>query len=236
MSTTTQKFGLFKYEPIADAKKTFNITESMNDNFDKIDKAISDINIAVPCGACTTAGTSATKDITITNFTEVDNILFACTMQNVNASNIINFTINGGSTVYALTSLKGNTIAGTEFTNAANEEILFKLDKTNSKIILVKADFWDVRKVMPDYANGVNKPWGTNCKADRNGFIKVTANNVSGNAASMYIDSILIWYQSTWNGDACASGMIPISRGSQYIAQGGSSGQILVFYPMKGEE
>ena len=40
MSKTTENLGLFKYDPIADAKKTFNITEALNNNWDKIDNVI----------------------------------------------------------------------------------------------------------------------------------------------------------------------------------------------------
>ena len=37
MSTTTENLNLFKYDPIQDAKKTFNIQQALNNNWDKID-------------------------------------------------------------------------------------------------------------------------------------------------------------------------------------------------------
>ena len=40
MSNSTENLGLFKYDPVADAKKTFNITEALNNNWDKIDNVI----------------------------------------------------------------------------------------------------------------------------------------------------------------------------------------------------
>lgn len=38
MSTSTESLNLFKYDPQDDAKKTFDIKKSLNDNWDKIDK------------------------------------------------------------------------------------------------------------------------------------------------------------------------------------------------------
>lgn len=43
MSETTENLGLFKYDPVADKKQKFNITKSLNNNFDKIDSAVGDI-------------------------------------------------------------------------------------------------------------------------------------------------------------------------------------------------
>lgn len=40
MSTTTDVLSLFKYDPVADADSTFNITQGLNNNWDKIDTAI----------------------------------------------------------------------------------------------------------------------------------------------------------------------------------------------------
>ena len=37
MSTKTEQLGLYKYDPVADAAKTFNISMALNDNWDKID-------------------------------------------------------------------------------------------------------------------------------------------------------------------------------------------------------
>lgn len=37
MSTKTEYLGLYKYDPVADAAKTFNISTALNDNWDKID-------------------------------------------------------------------------------------------------------------------------------------------------------------------------------------------------------
>lgn len=40
MSTTTTNLELFKYDPVADANNTYNITNALNGNWDKIDVAI----------------------------------------------------------------------------------------------------------------------------------------------------------------------------------------------------
>lgn len=40
MSTTTDVLSLFKYDPVADADSTFNITQGLNNNWDKIDTAL----------------------------------------------------------------------------------------------------------------------------------------------------------------------------------------------------
>ncbi len=40
MPTETQNLNLFKYDPVQDAKSTFNIQQSLNDNWDKIDNII----------------------------------------------------------------------------------------------------------------------------------------------------------------------------------------------------
>ncbi len=40
MSTTTENLNLFKYDPIQDAKSTFNIQQCLNDNWDKIDQIL----------------------------------------------------------------------------------------------------------------------------------------------------------------------------------------------------
>lgn len=37
MSTETEHLGLYKYDPVADAAKTFNISTALNNNWDKID-------------------------------------------------------------------------------------------------------------------------------------------------------------------------------------------------------
>ena len=37
MSTKTEQLGLYKYDPVADAAKTFSISTALNDNWDKID-------------------------------------------------------------------------------------------------------------------------------------------------------------------------------------------------------
>lgn len=41
MSTNTEILDLFKYDPVVDANNTFNITEAMNNNWDKLDNKIS---------------------------------------------------------------------------------------------------------------------------------------------------------------------------------------------------
>ena len=40
MSTTTEKLGLFKYDPSTDSAQTFNITKALNENWDKIDEKV----------------------------------------------------------------------------------------------------------------------------------------------------------------------------------------------------
>lgn len=40
MATETENLGLFKYEPVADGKKKFNITQALNNNWDTVDGAI----------------------------------------------------------------------------------------------------------------------------------------------------------------------------------------------------
>lgn len=40
MSTTTDVLSLFKYDPVADADSTFNITQGLNNNWDKLDTAL----------------------------------------------------------------------------------------------------------------------------------------------------------------------------------------------------
>lgn len=40
MGTYTQSVNLYKADPVADANDTFNITRLLNDNWDKIDKAL----------------------------------------------------------------------------------------------------------------------------------------------------------------------------------------------------
>lgn len=47
MSTTTENLNLFKYNPIQDAKSTFNIQQCLNDNWDKIDTCYALMNTAV---------------------------------------------------------------------------------------------------------------------------------------------------------------------------------------------
>lgn len=44
MSTTTEKLRLFKYDPSTDGAQTFNIKQALNDNWDKIDDAVKDID------------------------------------------------------------------------------------------------------------------------------------------------------------------------------------------------
>ena len=46
MSETTENLGLFKYDPIVDAKKTFNITEALNNNWDKIDSSVANVDLS----------------------------------------------------------------------------------------------------------------------------------------------------------------------------------------------
>lgn len=41
MSTTTENLSLFKYDPSTDGANTFNIKQALNDNWDKLDAAVS---------------------------------------------------------------------------------------------------------------------------------------------------------------------------------------------------
>ena len=43
MSNSTENLGLFKYDPVADAKEKFNITDALNNNWDTVDEVIGDI-------------------------------------------------------------------------------------------------------------------------------------------------------------------------------------------------
>lgn len=49
MSNSTENLGLFKYDPVADAKKKFNITEGLNNNWDKLDNFSKTINYVKGC-------------------------------------------------------------------------------------------------------------------------------------------------------------------------------------------
>lgn len=62
MSTTTEKLGLFKYDPVADGAQTFNIKQALNDNWDKIDDAVKDIDTNLQNKA--PAYTYGTEDLT----------------------------------------------------------------------------------------------------------------------------------------------------------------------------
>ena len=60
MSTTTEKLALFKYDPSTDGAQTFNIKQAMNDNWDKIDDAVKDIDTTLQNKADTTKKTTVT--------------------------------------------------------------------------------------------------------------------------------------------------------------------------------
>ena len=47
MSTTTEKLGLFKYDPVADGAQTFNIKQALNDNWDRIEKYASETDLTL---------------------------------------------------------------------------------------------------------------------------------------------------------------------------------------------
>lgn len=48
MPEYTQNLNLFKYDTVTDAKQAFNIDQALNNNFDKIDEAIGNINTLPP--------------------------------------------------------------------------------------------------------------------------------------------------------------------------------------------
>lgn len=47
MSATTENLNLFKYNPIQDAKSTFNLQQCLDDNWDKIDTFCALMNTAL---------------------------------------------------------------------------------------------------------------------------------------------------------------------------------------------
>ena len=47
MSTTTEKLGLFKYDPVADGAQTFNIKQALNENWDRIEKYASETDLTL---------------------------------------------------------------------------------------------------------------------------------------------------------------------------------------------
>src|SRR5574344_523410 len=99
-------------------------------------------------GICSTAAATAAKVVSIPSMTLTDGVHFYCKFTNANTSSTITLNVNskGDWDIY---DLKGNQITGTYCSNAANETCLFKLDKTNSRFILVTAPFWQSRMAMP---------------------------------------------------------------------------------------
>lgn len=49
MADATENLGLFKYNPINDAKKKFNITNALNENWDKLDRFSKQVNYIKGC-------------------------------------------------------------------------------------------------------------------------------------------------------------------------------------------
>lgn len=71
MSTTTDNLGLFKYDPATDGAKTFNIKQSLNDNWDKLDAAVA---------AAQAAGDyDAGKSYAVGDYCLHDGTLYRCT-------------------------------------------------------------------------------------------------------------------------------------------------------------
>src|SRR5574344_2114034 len=148
-----------------------NGTAIMYPSADKnlVDKAYVD---AGHFGICSTAAATAAKVVSIPSMTLTDGVHFYCKFTNANTSSTITLNVNseGAKNIY---DLKGNQITGTYFSNAANETCLFKLDKTNSRFILVTAPFWESRMGMPsgsyiDLTLGAN---GSTYTAPANGWI-----------------------------------------------------------------
>ena len=71
MSTTTENLGLFKYDPSTDGANTFNIKQALNENWDKLDAAVS---------AARSAGEyDADKSYTAGDYCLRDGTLYRCT-------------------------------------------------------------------------------------------------------------------------------------------------------------
>ncbi|MEE0547594.1 MAG: hypothetical protein UC390_07645 [Peptococcaceae bacterium] len=97
MGSYTPNKGLYKADPIADAKDTFNITKMLNDNWDKLDADVAESTIdelASTYGydiSISESGNTTTTTLTIKSTSPVT------------ASRKTVETVNGGSTTYVVT-------------------------------------------------------------------------------------------------------------------------------------
>lgn len=97
MGSYTPNKGLYKADPIADAKDTFNITKMLNDNWDKLDADVAESAIdelASTYGydiSISESGNTTTTTLTIKSTSPVT------------ASRKTVETVNGGSTTYVVT-------------------------------------------------------------------------------------------------------------------------------------
>lgn len=71
MSTTTENLGLFKYDPNTDGTNTFNIEQALNDNWDKLDAAVS--------AAQSADGYDASRSYAVGDYCLHDGTLYRCT-------------------------------------------------------------------------------------------------------------------------------------------------------------
>lgn len=71
MSTTTENLSLFKYDPSTDGANTFNIKQALNDNWDKLDAAVS--------AAQSADGYDASRSYAVGDYCLHDGTLYRCT-------------------------------------------------------------------------------------------------------------------------------------------------------------
>ena len=71
MSTTTENLSLFKYDPRTDGANTFNIEPALNDNWDKLDAAVS--------AAQSADGYDASRSYAVGDYCLHDGTLYRCT-------------------------------------------------------------------------------------------------------------------------------------------------------------
>lgn len=102
----------------------------------------------IPQTTCATAAATATKTATLTGVTIADDVHFYVNFTNANTSSTITLNVNseGDWDIY---DLKGNQITGDYFSNADDETVLLKADKTNTRFILITAPFWESRMSLP---------------------------------------------------------------------------------------
>lgn len=97
MGSYTPNKGLYKADPIADAKDTFNITKMLNDNWDKLDADVAEATIdelASTYGydiSISESGNTTTTTLTVKSTSPVT------------ASRKTVETVNDGSTTYVVT-------------------------------------------------------------------------------------------------------------------------------------